>query len=420
VVDTSNVLGVILGGGQGTRLYPLTRERAKPAVPIASKYRLIDLPISNCLNSGIRRMYLLTQFLSVSLHRHIAQTYKFDIFSGGSVYILAAQQTARGMDWYQGTADAVRKQLARFTRPEVEDVLILSGDHLYRMDYRPYIEMHRQRGADVTIAVQPASAHDATRMGILETDREGLISLFVEKPPADQLAGLESVPGSDKPYLASMGIYLFKAHVMKEMLEASDAEDFGRQIIPEAIEKASVWAYPFDGYWADIGTIEAFYDANLGLTAPVPQFNFYDADNPIYTRPRFLPSTRADGCTVMQSMIADGCLVQRSTIEGSVIGLRSVIEPDVGLHHAITMGADWYETESDRARNREQGIPDIGIGAGSRIERAIVDKNARIGRGVLIRDHHGDPDSEVEGMYAIRDGIAVIEKNAIIPDGTEL
>jgi len=416
----SGVMGIILGGGQGSRLYPLTRERAKPAVPIASKYRLIDIPISNCLNSGIRRMYVLTQFLSVSLHRHIAQTYKFDIFSGGSVYILAAQQTARGMDWYQGTADAVRKQLRRFTRPGVEDILILSGDHLYRMDYRPYIEMHRERGADVTIAVQPASAHDATRMGILKTDAQGRISQFVEKPPADQLAGLESVPDEEHPYLASMGIYLFKASVMKEMLEVSDAEDFGREIIPQAIENANVWAYSFDGYWADIGTIEAFYDANLGLTAPVPRFNFYDAGNPIYTRPRFLPSTRADGCTLMQSMIADGCLIQKSTIEGSVIGLRSVIEPDVTVRHAITMGADWYQTEDDQAANRAQGIPDIGIGAGSLIERAIIDKNARIGCGVVIRDHRGDPDSEVEGMYAIRDGIVVVEKNAVIPDGTEI
>lgn len=413
----SDVLGIILGGGQGSRLYPLTRERAKPAVPIASKYRLIDIPISNCLNSGIRRIYVLTQFLSASLHRHIAQTYKFDMFSDGSVYILAAQQTASGMDWFQGTADAVRKQLGRFTQPGIEDVLILSGDHLYKMDYRPYLAMHRERNADVTIAVQPVPDHEATRMGILKTDGKGRITLFHEKPSEDELPGLASRGGSE-PYLASMGIYLFKASVLKEMLENSDDEDFGRQIIPKAIQSRPVWAYSFDGYWADIGTIEAFYDANLDLTVPIPRFNFYDERNPIFTRPRFLPSTRADGCSIQRSMLADGCLIQRSEINNSVIGLRSVIAPDVSIHRSVTMGADWYETLDDKQRNRGNGIPDLGIGAGCLIERAIIDKNARIGNGVVIRDHKGDEDSEVEGQYAIRDGVVVIERSALIPDGT--
>ena len=413
----SDVMGIILGGGQGSRLYPLTRERAKPAVPIASKYRLIDIPISNCLNSGIRRIYVLTQFLSASLHRHIAQTYKFDIFSGGSVYVLAAQQTSRGMDWYQGTADAVRKQIRRFTQPGIEDVLILSGDHLYKMDYRPYLAMHREKGADVTIAVQPVPAHEATRMGILKTDGKGRITLFHEKPDQDELGGLAS-RGGDEPFLASMGIYLFKASVLKEMLEATDEEDFGRQIIPKAIEDRPVWAYSFDGYWADIGTIEAFYDANLELTVPVPRFNFYDEQNPVFTRPRFLPSTRADGCAIERSMLADGCLIQRSQICHSVIGLRSVIASDVTIRDSVTMGADWYETLDDKASNRRAGIPDLGIGSGCRIERAIIDKNVRIGNGVMIRDHRGDANSEVEGQYAIRDGVVVIERGALIPDGS--
>ncbi len=413
----SDVMGIILGGGQGTRLYPLTRERAKPAVPIASKYRLIDIPISNCLNSGIRRIHVLTQFLSTSLHRHIAQTYKFDMFSGGSVYILAAQQTARGMDWYQGTADAVRKQLRRFVQPGVEDVLILSGDHLYKMDYRPYIALHREKGADVTIAVQPVPENEATRMGILKTDVKGRITLFHEKPSAGELPDLASRDGAE-PYLASMGIYLFKASVLREMLEDSDDQDFGREIIPRAIADRPVWAYSFDGYWADIGTIEAFYDANLELTVPVPRFNFYDERNPIFTRPRFLPSTRADGCSIQRSMLADGCLIERSEIRNSVIGLRSVIAPDVTIHQSVTMGADWYETLDDKAANKRNGIPDMGIGAGCLIERAIIDKNARIGNGVVIRDHRGAEDSEVEGQYAIRDGVVVIEKGALIPDGT--
>jgi len=416
-MNHSDVMGIILGGGQGSRLYPLTRERAKPAVPIASKYRLIDVPVSNCLNSGIRRIYVLTQFLSASLHRHIAQTYKFDMFSGGSVYVLAAQQTSRGMDWYQGTADAVRKQLRRFTQPGIEDVLILSGDHIYKMDYRPYLAMHRDKGADVTIAVQPVGAHEATRMGILKTDGKGRITQFHEKPDEGDLPGLVSRGGAE-PYLASMGIYLFKASVLKEMLEGSDDEDFGREIIPKAIESRPVWAYSFGGYWADIGTIEAFYDANLELTVPIPRFNFYDERNPIYTRPRFLPSTRADGCTIQRSMLADGCLIQRSEIRNSVIGLRSVIAPDVTIHESITMGADWYETLDDCAENRRIGLPDMGIGAGCLIERAIIDKNARIGNGVVIRDHRGDEDSEVEGQYAIRDGVVVIERGALIPDGT--
>jgi glucose-1-phosphate adenylyltransferase len=408
----------ILGGGRGARLDPLTRLRSKPAVPIAGKYRLIDIPISNCLNSGVEKIYVMTQFLSASLHRHIYQTYKFDLFSGGFVYILAAEETPSGMDWYQGTADAVRKQLSRFVHARVEDVLILSGDHLYRMDYGGFIQLHRQERADVTIAVQPVAGADAPRLGILKTDEDGRIVAFREKPPADQLEGLDSIPDSDKPYLASMGIYIFRADVLREVLEASDAEDFGKQIIPSVIEKLRVYAYLFDGYWEDIGTVRSFYEANMALTLPEPPFDFYDPRHPIYTRPRFLPSSRADGCDLERTVLAEGCLIRDSDIRESVIGLRSVIGPDVRIARTVIMGADFYETPDRQAENRRLDRPDVGIGRGSTIEGAIVDKNARIGDGVIIRPHAPDEDL-VEGEgYVIRGGIVVIPKNAVIPDGT--
>jgi len=412
-----DVMAVIMGGGQGTRLYPLTKLRAKPAVPIGGKYRLIDIPISNCLNSGIHKVYVLTQFLSASLHRHIYQTYKFDLFSGGFVYILAAEETPRGMDWYQGTADAVRKQLPRFVHARVEDILVLSGDHLYRMDYAEFVELHREERADVTIAVQPVARADAPRFGILKTDEEGRIISFHEKPQADELDGLESLPDSDRPYLASMGIYVFRQDVLQEVLEESEAEDFGRQIIPAAIESLRVYAFPFDSYWEDIGTIRAFYEANLSLTLPEPPFDFYDPKNPIYTRPRFLPSSRADGCDLEQTVLAEGCLIQQSDIRESVIGLRSIIGPDVRIARTVMMGADFYETPEQRAENRRLGRPDVGIGRGSIVEGAIIDKNARIGGGVAIRSHAPDEEMVEADNYVIRDGVVVIPKNSVIPDG---
>ncbi len=413
-----DVMALILGGGQGTRLYPLTKLRAKPAVPIGGKYRLIDIPISNCLNSTINKIYVLTQFLSASLHRHIYETYKFDSFSGGFVYILAAEETPSGMDWYQGTADAVRKQLPRFAHARVEDILILSGDHLYRMDYTDFVEFHRESRADVTIAVQPVNRADASRFGILKTDKDGRITSFHEKPPVDELDGLESSVDDDKPYLASMGVYLFRQDVLRQVLVDTKAEDFGKEIIPAAIEDMRVYGFPFSGYWEDIGTIRAFYQANLAITLPDPTFDFYDPKHPIYTRPRFLPSSRADGCDLEQTVLAEGCLIQEADIRESVIGLRSVIGPDVRIARTVVMGADFYETAERRAENRRLDRPDVGIGRGSSIEGAIIDKNARIGEGVVIRPH--DPDEEMieTEHYIIRDGIVVVPKNAVIPDGT--
>ncbi|MDY6876320.1 MAG: glucose-1-phosphate adenylyltransferase [Chloroflexota bacterium] len=413
-----DVMALILGGGRGTRLYPLTKLRAKPAVPIGGKYRLIDIPISNCLNSEIHKIYVVTQFLSASLHRHIYQTYKFDVFSGGFVYILAAEETAKGMDWYQGTADAVRKQISRFAHSRVEDMLILSGDHLYRMDYAEFVELHREERADVTIAVQPVARADASRFGILKTDAEGRIVSFHEKPRADELDGLESIPDSDRPYLASMGIYLFRADMLRQVLDESDSEDFGKQIIPAAIKSMRVYAFRFDGYWEDIGTVRAFYEANLSLTLPDPPFDFYDPKYPIYTRPRFLPSSRADGCHLERVVLTEGCLFSQSDIHESVIGLRSVIGPDARVTRTVMMGADFYETPERKAENRRRGRPDVGIGRGSIIEGAIIDKNARIGESVAIRPHA--PDEEMVEMedYVIQDGIVVIPKNAVIPDGT--
>ncbi len=387
-------------------------------MPIGGKYRLVDIPISNCLNSGIHKIYALTQFLSASLHRHIYQTYKFDVFSDGFVYILAAEETPSGMEWYQGTADAVRKQLPRFAHARVKDLLILSGDHLYRMDYAEFVELHREKRADVTVAVQPVTCADAPRFGILKTDDEGRITSFHEKPRHDELDGLESIPDSDKPYLASMGIYLFRTDMLRQVLEESDAEDFGKQVIPAAIESLRVYAFPFADYWEDIGTIRALYEANLALTLPDPPFNFYDPNNPIYSRPRFLPSSRADGCHLERTVLAEGCLIEQSDIRESVVGLRSVIGPDARVTRTVVMGADFYETPGRKAENRRRDRPDVGIGRGSIIEGAIIDKNARIGEGVTIRPHALGEDMAKAENYIIQDGIVVVPKNAVIPDGT--
>jgi glucose-1-phosphate adenylyltransferase len=412
-----DVLALILGGGQGSRLYPLTKLRAKPAVPLGGKYRLIDIPISLCINAGIPKIYVLTQFLSGSLHSHIYQTYKFDVFTAGFVRVLAAEETRTGMDWYEGTADAVRKQLWRLAHARAEDVLILSGDHLYRMDYSEFVGLHREERADVTIAVQPVGPEAASRFGILRKDSEGRITSFHEKPAPEELTGLESAPDSTQPYMASMGIYIFRADVLNQVLEETDAEDFGKEIIPAAIERFRVYAYEFDGYWEDIGTIRAFYEANLALGLPDPPFDFYDVEHPIYTRPRFLPPAVIDGCDLEQSVVADGCLIHGSDIRQSVIGLRSVVGPEVRIIRSVMMGADFFESPERRSENRKLGRPDVGIGRGSSIEGAIIDKNARIGEGVTIRAH--DPQGEMVETedYVIRDGIVVIPKNAVIPDG---
>ncbi|MBC7252142.1 MAG: glucose-1-phosphate adenylyltransferase [Anaerolineae bacterium] len=415
-----NVLAVVLGGGRGTRLYPLTKLRAKPAVPLAGKYRLIDIPISNCINSGFARIFVLTQFLSASLHRHVYQTYKFDIFSGGFVEILPAEQTLTSMDWYQGTADAVRRQVHRFLSRGAEDVLILAGDHLYRMDYGEFVHFHRESRADVTISVFPVSAADAPRYGILQTNEEGRIVAFREKPQTpEELEGLESRYKDDRPYLASMGIYVFRMDVLTRLLEECSGDDFGKHVIPAAIESTRVYAFPFEGYWEDIGTIASFYEANLSLTRPHPPFDFYDPHRPIYTRSRFLPPSRIDECQLKQAVVAEGCRLYEASLEECIIGLRSVVRPGARLRQVVMMGADFYEDEDERAENRRLGRPHVGIGKDALIERAIIDKNARIGQGVIIRSHEGEPDSEGEN-YVIRDGIVVIPKNAIIPDGATI
>jgi glucose-1-phosphate adenylyltransferase len=415
-MQLDDVMAIVLGGGRGTRLYPLTKLRAKPAVPIAGKYRLIDIPMSNCINSGITRIFVLTQFLSASLHRHVFRTYTFDVFSRGFVEILAAEQTLTGADWYQGTADAVRQQMHRFLSREPEDVLILAGDHLYRMDYSQFIRFHRESRADVTVAVLPVSATDAPRYGILQTNDEGRIVAFREKPQgAEALAGLESRHGDERPYLASMGIYVFRMDMLVRLLEEISGDDFGRHIVPAAIESVRVYAFPFDGYWEDIGTITAFYEANLALTHPNPPFNFYDPHHPIYTRSRFLPPSRIDGCRMERVVIAEGCWLYDSDIKECIIGLRSMIRPGARLRQVVMMGADYYEDDDEKAENRRLGRPHVGIGQGADIERAIIDKNARIGQGVIIRTHEGEPDHEKE-HYVIKDGIVVIPKNAIIPN----
>lgn len=409
-----DVIAVILGGGRGTRLYPLTALRAKPAVPFGGKYRMIDIPISNCINSKIYKIFVLTQFLVGSLHRHIQGAYKFDHFSTSFVELLPAEQTLTSEKWYQGTADAVRRKMHRFIQWMPDDVLILAGDHLYRMDYRKFIRFHREKEADVTIAVKPISAEDAPRFGILTTDKDGRILSFHEKPGTrDELRGLESFPGSEKPYLGSMGIYLFKKKVLETLLEGG-GEDFGNEIIPGAIGSSSLYAYPFEGYWEDIGTISAFYNANLALTRSGSPSEFYP--HTIYTHSEFLPPTQMNKCRTTCVVMAEGCFLGNIDLEECVIGLRSIIQKDTILKRVIMMGADYYENGDVRADNLRLGRPCIGIGEGSRIERVIIDKNARIGRGVIINSHRGEPDRD-EKCYSIRDGIVVIHKNATVPDG---
>jgi glucose-1-phosphate adenylyltransferase len=412
-----DVLAVIMGGGAGTRLYPLTKLRAKPAVPLAGYYRLIDIPISNCIHSGINRMYVLTQFNSVSLHRHVTRAYQFDNFSGGWVRILAAEQTPVSKSWYQGTADALRKQLFQIQVPSPRDVLILSGDHLYRMDYADFVRFHGVSEADITIAVKPVSAEDAPRMGILKADKDGRIVKFQEKPPADELEGLESLDG-DLPYLASMGIYVFRTKTLVDVLRTESGSDFGKHIIPGAIDRGlRVFGHRFDGYWEDIGTIRAFYKANLALTGRNPPFDFFAAEWPIYTRARYLPGTQIVDSSLMRVWLAPGCRLDHAAVADSVVGLRSNINQGAHLHRVVMMGADDYESVAEKEENHRLGLPDIGVGAGSVIENAILDKDVRIGQNVVIRNHIGTEDEETD-TYVIRDGIVVIPKGVVIPDNT--
>lgn len=418
MVDMENVLGLILGGGQGSRLYPLTAERAKPAVPLAGKYRLIDIPMSNCFHAGIQKIAILTQFNSASLHRHIYRTYMRDAFSKGWVQILAAEQTPRSRDWYQGTADAVRKQWVEIKEAKTEHILILAGDHLYRMDYRKFVQDHVDNNADVTVAVQPVPAEDAHALGILKLDKQNRITEFKEKPKTpEERAGLESGDDPSKPFMGSMGIYVFRTEALKELLDKHEGDDFGNTIIPAAMESHQVYGYQFTGYWEDIGTIRRFYEVNLDMASEDPPFDVYSRNRPIYTRPRFLPGSEVHGGTLHHVLMGDGCRISESTIRNSVIGLRSIVNTSVTMNNVVMMGADFYETDENREENRVLGRPDVGIGMGCVIDNAIIDKNARIGNGVIIRALPDREDKETNNWVA-RDGLIIVPKNAIIPDGT--
>lgn len=416
-MDMSNVLGLILGGGKGSRLYPLTRDRAKPAVPLAGKYRLIDIPMSGCIHAGIQKIAILTQFNSVSLHRHIYGTYSRDVFSAGWVQILAAEQTYQGSDWYQGTADAVRKQLLEIKSANTELVLILAGDHLYRMDYKEFVRHHVETGADITVAVQPVEADGATALGILKLDDDNRIVSFTEKPNKEKLKGLESGSNPDRPYMGSMGIYIFSTDMLFKMLEEESGDDFGGDIIPAAIGKHKVSGFVFDGYWEDIGTMKRFYDVNLQMTAPDAPFDFYSPKRPIYTHPRFLPASEIYGADLTNVLLPDGCRIGDAIISDSVIGLRSTIGEHTTIRKVVMMGSDFYETNEDRVENGRLQRPNIGIGTDCSIKRAIIDKNARIGNNVTIRSLPDREDGDYESWFA-RDGIVIIPKNAVIADGT--
>ncbi len=425
------VLAIILGGGAGTRLYPLTKLRAKPAVPLGAKYRLIDIPISNCINSEIQRIYVLTQFNSASLNRHIARTYHLAGagFSQGFVEVLAAQQTPDSPSWFEGTADAVRKYLWLLAEWDVDQYLILSGDHLYRMNYADFIHRHRETKADITISVVPIDESRAFDFGLMKIDKSGRVTAFSEKPQGDALnsmrvdttvLGLTPDEAKNSPYIASMGIYVFEKQIMHDLLSrAPGRTDFGREILPDALSGQNVQAYLFNDYWEDIGTIEAFYNANLALTEqPDPPFSFYDEKAPIYTRPRYLPPTKLLDSRVTESMLGEGCILKECTVKRSVIGIRSRIETGCIIDHALLMGSDYYESPAERLQNLESGKIPLGVGANTTIRKAIVDKNARIGRNVQITNNEGIVEAIREDLgFVIQNGIVVIIKNATIPDG---
>lgn len=429
LTDMRHVTSLILGGGRGTRLFPLTKIRAKPAVPLAAKYRLIDIPISNCLHSDINRIYVVTQFLSVSLHQHIRQTYRFDNFSGGFVELLAAQQTMESETaWFEGTADAVRKNLRYFDDKDCKYVLILSGDQLYRMDYRDMLKTHVDSGADVTIAAIPVARSAAHALGIMRCDDAGRVVGFLEKPKTNEEIDMvamspewidaHGIPSKGRDCLASMGLYIFNKDLLFDVLNKTDYSDFGKEVFPAAIRSRKVQVHLFDDYWEDIGTIRAFYEANLSLTRLNPPFDLFSADKPVYTRARFLPPTVIDGAKIEGSLVADGCRIGKGTvIENSVIGLRCVIGEGVTIRNSIIMGADYSETDEELARMTREGKTKVGIGAGSLIDGAILDKNARIGRHVQVVNNLGLTDSdEFEPCY-VRDGIPILTKDATLPDG---
>ncbi len=414
--DLNDILAIILGGGRGARLYPLTRERSKPAVPMAGKYRLIDIPISNCINSGIYHVAVLTQFNSVSLHRHISRTYQFDRFHTGWVQIWAAEQTMVSADWYQGTADAVRKQLFEIRAARTPYVLILAGDHLYRMDYACMADFHFEHDADITVAVQPVRRTDAGRFGILKRAADLRITDFAEKPKdPPTLEKMVSRDDPERPYLGSMGIYMFKTEVLFDLLQNYAFDDFGGDVIPHAIGSHSVFGYDFDDYWEDIGTIRSFYETNLALARPNPPFNMFDPRYPIYSHPRLLPGSTLVGAVLHNVLLAEGCCIQQAEINNSVIGLRSQISNGVRICDSILMGDDYYDTAETM---HASGIP-MGIGSNSRIEGAIIDKNARIGENVTILPFPLETDIDTD-RWVVRDGIVVIPKDSVILPNTTI
>ena len=428
-MSTGNVIAVILGGGRGTRLFPLTRDRAKPSVPIAGKFRLVDIPISNCLHSGLDRIYVLTQFNSVSLNRHIAQAYRFDSYRRGFVQILAAQQTLLGDEWYQGTADAVKHNQPYILNPRFPDeyVLILAGDHLYRMDYRKMLAVHTESNADITVSVIPVKKEVTSGLGILQADAKGRITDFIEKPQTEEelqqlrvepdvftSRGIES---HGREYIASMGIYIFNRNVLQDVLQDESNVDFGRDIIPKSIKTRTVSAYFFDGYWEDIGTIRSFYSANIALTNVSPEFNFYDEQAPIYTNRRHLPSTKVNSSSIRSSILAEGSIIDDSELDRTIVGIRSIISSGSRIYQSVLMGADFYESDTLQAENRQSGIPNIGIGEKCLIQNAIIDKNARIGDNAVIANTK-NLDNHDSDNYYIRDGIVIVPKDATIPPDT--
>lgn len=426
MTNKPQTLAVIMGGGRGTRLHPLTKERCKPAVPLGGKYRLVDIPISNCLNSGINRIFLLTQFHTASLHRHVQDTFKFDFFGGGFVDILSAEQTEMTSDWYQGTADAVRRNLIHFRNHAHEHILILSGDQLYRMDCREMIEQHVRTGADVTIAAKPIPLSGVEGLGVMQVRDDLTIERFVEKPKdpkviaelalSDKLESKLKSKGEGHHCLASMGIYVFKRSVLESAL-ANTMTDFGKEVIPSLLGKAGLYSFIFEGYWEDIGTVKSFFDANLSLADPLPPFDFFLGSSPIYTHPRFLPPSKVNSCRMDHAVIGDGSIITNAHLKRCVVGVRSVICDGSSLENVIMMGADSYEESEDLAANEKAGRPDVGIGANCSIRNAIIDKGARIGDNVRL-DPEGKPNGFIDDGITIVDGILIITKNAIVPSGT--
>jgi glucose-1-phosphate adenylyltransferase len=422
----SKVVCVIMGGGRGTRLHPLTSERCKPAVPLAGKYRLVDIPISNCLNSGLNQIFVLTQFNTASLHRHIQESYKFDPFGGGFVDILSAEQTQKGDTWYQGTADAVRQNLHHFDVADDDLVLILSGDQLYQMDFEALIEQHRRTKASVTIAAKAMRTTEVHGLGLMRVDDDLSIREFVEKPTDQKVieglalgeavtAQLDAAEG-EKFVLANMGIYCFDMRTLRESLDNSYT-DFGKEVIPHLLGKVNLMGFIFSGYWEDIGTVRSFFEANLSLTNPVPPFNFFDQGNLVYTRARFLPACKINGVHIDRGIMAGGCIVSKSQLERVVVGVRSVIKEGAVFRNVVMMGGDYFEDDEDRQQNRDLQRPDIGVGRNCHIENAIIDKNARIGDNVRLSPE-GKPDMYEEGDVIVRDGVLLVVKNGVVPDGT--